>query len=628
MTQETRAFDADVGKILHLMIHSLYEHKEIFLRELISNASDACDKLRYEALTEAGLLPEGEALKITISVDKKKSTLTIADNGIGMSKEELKRNLGTIARSGTQNFIEKLSGDKKKDAQLIGQFGVGFYSSFMVADKVEVSSRRAGKKAVNHWESDGKGEYAITDSKEKRGQGTAVTLHLREDEAEFLDVWRLKHIISTYSDHISFPIELVDEDGKAETVNQGSALWTRKKSDITEEQYKEFYRHTAHLHDTPWLTLHNQVEGALSYTNLLFIPSQPPFDLFHPERMTRVKLYVKRVFITEKHADVLPRYLRFVQGVVDSQDLPLNISRETFQHNAIMEKMRRAITKRILSELKKKAESDPKAYTEFWGKFGAVIKEGLCDAMEPREEILEVCRFRSTQSGDGLISLADYIARMQPNQKGIYYIVGDNVAGLAHSPQLEGFKAKNIEVLLLSDPVDDFWLTVTHEFKGQELLSVTRAGNEAEEGEKPQEAEKEAEKADDSEEMQALLAFFKATLGEAVKEVRISKKLTESPVCLSVPEGAMDMRMERFLVDNKQLPGRMAKILEINAKHPIIRALAKDVALQKDAGSNAGLEDAVHLLFGQANIIEGEPVADITGFTRRFNFMLEKLLAA
>ncbi|NDF12743.1 MAG: molecular chaperone HtpG [Proteobacteria bacterium] len=616
-------FDAEVGKLLQLVIHSLYENKDIFLRELISNASDACDKLRYEAITDNTLLKGDRELKIQIRSNPDKGTLTITDNGIGMSEEELIKNLGTIARSGTQAYLEKLGKQSKGDVNLIGQFGVGFYSAFMVADKVRVTSRRAGEEQGHVWESDGKQSYTVEKDKENHPRGTTVELFLREDEKEYADKHQITHIVKTYSDHVAFPIEYVGEDNKAEVLNRASALWMRPKSDITEEQYNEFYRHVAHAGDTPWLTLHNKAEGTVEYTNLLFVPSKRPFDLFHPDRMCRVKLYVKRVFITDEQVQVIPAYMRFLRGVIDSEDLPLNISRETLQNNAIVQKIRSAVSNRVLSELKKKAKDDPEAFKTFWENFGPVMKEGLCDQLENRDALLDVCRFQTSLSDGKLVSLEEYIARMKPDQEFIFYALGDNNEALMQSPQIEGFIKRGIEVVLLTDTVDDFWVNVLNEFKGKTLRSVSRAGVDLDKqaGIKPEIKKEKAEKDEVKAEHEKLIAFFKETLGENVQDVRISGKLEGSPVCLVVPEWAMDIRMEQFLVENNQVPKRTAKVLEINPKHAIIQSIDKQLANPSDK-----LKDTVLLLFAQANILEGEPITDVTGFSRRMNALLERAL--
>ena len=614
---EKHAFSAEISKVLKLMIHSLYTNKDIFLRELISNASDACDKLRYASATNSSL--QKDTLGITILSDKKARTITIEDSGIGMSKEELIANLGTIAKSGTQEFINSLTGDVKKDMPLIGQFGVGFYSAFVIADKVTVESCKAGENQGHIWESEATGEFAIAESA-KNTHGTKITLHVKAGEDEYLDKFRLQHIAQTYSDHISFPIEFIDEEGKKSTVNQGSALWTRAKSEISDEQYKEFYHHVAHSPDNPWAILHNKNEGKVEYTNLLFIPSTQPFDLFHPDRKRRVKLYVKRVFITDEGTEIIPHYLRFLRGVVDSEDLPLNISRETLQQNPILDKIKDSIIKRTLSELGKKAEKDASNYEIFWKNFGAVLKEGLCEAIAPKEQILEVCRFYSAEL-DKLVSLDDYIARMKPNQEHIFYLTGDNIAALKRSPQLEGFKKRGVEVLLLTDHVDDFWVNVVPEYKGKPLMSVTKSNQQLDKIEETSKPEKPT-----NENVLPLIAVLKKIYGEQVKDVRETNKLSGSAVCLAVDEGAMDIRLERFLREQKQLASTQAKILEINPEHIIIKSLAKKI----EAGANEtdqSVCDAAFLLLDQAKIMEGEEVSDPVEFSERINRFMGLQLA-
>lgn len=614
--QEKMQFSAEISKVLQLMIHSLYTNKDIFLRELVSNASDACDKLRYAALTEPNLMAGDSDFGITISLNKDARTLTISDNGIGMSREELIANLGTIAKSGTQEFAKMLTGDAKKDMPLIGQFGVGFYASFMVADKVTVVSTKAGSLESFVWESAGEGEFTVAPT-EQQPRGTSITLHLKTGADDYLEPFRLRHIVTTYSDHISFPIYLVGEEGNKEQINSASALWTRSKNDITPEQYQEFYHHVSHSYDAPWLTLHHKAEGKLEYTSLLFIPSMKPMDLFHPDRKCRVKLYVKRVFITEEHAELVPAYLRFLRGVVDSEDLPLNISRETLQHNPMLSKIKEAVTKKTLSELKKKAETDESDYKGFWNNFGAVLKEGLCEATSPREAILEACRFTSTASdNEALTSLDSYISRMKDGQENIFYLTGENLDILRQSPQLEGFAARGIEVLLLNDHVDDFWVNVVHEYKGKQLKSVTRSDIDLD-AISPSPEEKKEEKTGD---FSVLCERIKTILGDSVSEVRTTQKLGASAVCLATNEGAMDFRLERFLIEQKQIAAAAAKILEINPNHPIIQKIAA-----KPEGS---IDDVVWLLFDQARILEGEEITDPAAFTRRLQGFMEKSLAA
>lgn len=614
-SEELLKFNAEVGKVLQLMIHSLYTNKDIFLRELISNASDACDKLRYEALTRPWLLEGGPELAITISMDRDKRTLTVTDSGIGMSREELITHLGTIAKSGTQEFLSNLTGDAKKDSSLIGQFGVGFYSSFMVAQKVRVTSRRAGENEAWQWESEGSGEFSVKPAAEDAPRGTEITLFLKPGEDDYLDAFRLRHIIETYSNHIAFPITLAYED-VTDTVNTGAALWTKPKQEISKEQYDEFYHHVAHSPDEPFLTLHNKNEGKTEFTNLLFIPSIKPFDLYHPDRKRRVKLYVKRVYITEENIDLVPAWMRFLRGVVDSSDLPLNISRETLQHNPLLTQIRNAVVKRVLSELRKKAESDAEGYKKFWENFGPVLKEGLCEGASPREEILEICRFASTQSE--FTSLDDYISRMKEGQEQIFYATGDSLASLRSSPQLEGFTDRDIEVLLMDDHVDDFWLNVVHDYKGKKFKSITRSDIELDKFPLASD-EKKPEEEVASDKIEALTTRMKEVLGEYVSDVRVTHKLGSSAVCLATPEGAMDFRFERFLIEQKQLSSAAAKILEINPHHAIIKSLAE---------SPAGKDDVIWLLFDQARILEGEGVLNAADFTRRLQGFVEKTLAA
>ena len=636
---ETHAFQAEVGKLLDIVAHSLYSQKEIFLRELISNASDACDKLRYRALTEPKLIEGDPGFRITLSLDKKTKTLTVSDNGVGMDKDELTGILGTIARSGTQAFVEGLSGDGKKDkdkaVSLIGQFGVGFYSAFMVADLVEVVTRKAGTDTAVKWASDGRGEFTIEDAA-RDTRGTDVIVHLKKDEKEYLEPARIEHIVRTYSDHIGIPIVLAG-DGKEtaeKTLNTASAIWTRDKKDVTDEQYTEFYHHAAHAFDDPWMTLHNRVEGVVSYTNLLFIPSMRPLDLFHPDRTGQVKLYVKRVFITDNCEGLLPPYLRFVKGVVDSEDLALNVSREMMQHNPVVAKISQGLTKRIFGELKKSAEKKPEDYVTFWETFGPVLKEGLYEDGDNREKILELARFKSSER-DGWISLADYVAAMKDGQDAIFYISGEDPDAALASPQLEGFKAKGVEVLLMTDPVDEFWLSHVGAFQEKAFKSATRGGADLAKIAKAKDAEKDtaeddADKGDDKTAtpgMDQLIAAFKVALGDKVKDVRPSERLTDSAVCLVADDGDMDINLERLLKQHKQLDGRnlSPRILELNPDHALVTKLAK-LAEAKNAKDTA-LDDAAFLLLDQARILEGEPVIDAQAFSRRLSNLMAKGLA-
>lgn len=621
MAEEKRKFDAEVGKILHLMIHSLYTNKEIFMRELISNASDACDKLRYLSQTNPELLSDDINLKITVKVDKDKKQIIIRDNGIGMNKEELIENLGTIARSGTQNFIQQLSGDDKKDNMLIGQFGVGFYSAFMVADYLTVTSRKAGEEKSYTWHSDGSGEYVVSDTDREFKRGTEIVVHVKEKEDTYLDHFRLKHIVKTYSDHISIPIYFIDAGDQNEIqLNSSSALWTRQKSDITKEQYQEFYKSLSYSADEPWLTMHNRNEGAIEFTNLLFIPSTKTFDLFHPDRKRRIKLYIKRVFISDENIDLVPHYLRFLRGVVDSEDLPLNISRETLQHNVTLEKIKASITKRVISELKKKKEADNEDYLKFWTNFGGALKEGLCEATSDHEKLLEVCLFRSAIHNK-MISLDDYISKCKEGQKTIYYLSGDNAEKLLSSPQIEGFLSKGVDVLLFTDTVDDFWVNVNSSYKDFEIKSVTRSDIDLEKTNEEKVNDKQ-EKEDITEpQYDKLLEYFKQVLGGLIKDVKISKKLLSSPACLAVGDGAMDIRMERFLIEQRQLIAGTAKILELNPKHKIIEKINNDLNLGHNLKDD---EQLVKLIFDQACIVDGEPVNDPGAFAKMFSSVLEK----
>ncbi len=642
---ETKTFAAETARVLQLMIHALYTNRDIFLRELISNASDACDKLRYEALQNQALLGDAPNLKIHLSYDEKAKTITIADTGIGMNHDDLIANLGTIAKSGTSEFLSQLTGDSAKDVNLIGQFGVGFYSSFMVADRVVVTSRKAGEEQAWQWESDGQGSYTVQPAV-SAPRGTSITLHLKKDAGDYIDRHRLSHIVSTYSDHISFPITLTDTEGVTHTLNNGSAIWTRPKSEVTEEQYHAFYRDVAHSPEKPWAVMHNKAEGKTEYTSLLFVPGIKPFDLFHPERRARVKLYVKRVFITDEGVELVPPYLRFLRGVVDSADLPLNISRETLQKSPVLDKIRESVTGKVLSELKKRAEKEPEEYKKFWENFGAALKEGLCEANAPREKILEACRFYSTghpeaqpkdrvenenhqilrsAQDDNLTSLADYKSRMKEGQEAIYFLTGDTLSVLRNSPQLEGFLKRGIEVLLLTDHVDDFWPQVTMKYGDLPFRSVTKAGDDLAKFPLAGEDAKAEEQAETSDATKKLCEAMQTLYGDAVSEVRTTRKLADTPICLGVAEGGMHMRMERFLMEHKQLPRRAAKRVEINPTHPVIAQLAAEVAAH---GMTANTEDALWLLFDQALIAEGEPVTDAAAFARRLSQFLSKGLAA
>lgn len=624
-------FDVEVGKILNLMINSLYANKDVALRELVSNASDACDKMRYLIAQNSEIVDD--ELKITITTNKEKKQLIIIDNGIGMNQEDLIQNLGTIAKSGTENFIKSLTGDKQKDVQLIGQFGVGFYSCFMIAKSVEVITKKYDENKTWFWQSEGSSQFVINESEEKIAtHGTKIILHLKDDATDFCDRFHIKHVVQTYSDHINFKIDFIPENieagAKIETLNSASALWKKPKDQITDEQYQNFYKHISHLPGEPYLTLHNNVEGMVSYTNLLFIPSSKPFDLFHPDRKTSVKLYVKRVFISEE-LSLVPACMRFLRGLIDSDDLPLNISRETLQHSVVIDKIRKSVVNKVLSELKKKANDNEEKYLEFWNNFGAVLKEGLCESSEFREKILEICRFYSSKSPDKYITLAQYLERAKPNQDKIYFLTGETVEKIKSSPQLEIFLQKDVEVLYLTDAVDEFWVTVALPYKDKELQSINRHDVDLENldkkaEEKSEEDENEIKKDDESKDIttsqySGLLDFIKNILGDKIQEARISKKLTDSPVCLAIDSRAMDIRLERYLLEQKQLNSASAKIFEINPNNKIIKKLNKNYQ-NEDSKNDA--KDSIQTLFDLACIIEDEPIKDAKDFSRR----LQKLM--
>lgn len=635
--KEKFEFGVEIKKMLKLMIHSLYSNKDVAIRELISNASDACDKLRYKATQDDKLWEDDKELKIKIEIDKDKKTISIIDNGIGMERAELISQLGTIAKSGTEAFLKSLDENDAKNANLIGQFGVGFYSSFMIADKVEVISRKAGKKKVNKWTSNGEGTYSIEEVNEEYPRGTRITLYLKKDEEQFLDKIYLGNIIKLYSDHIDFPVELQMDDGHFKTMNSASALWTRPKNEITKEQYNEFYTHISHMPGEPFMILHNKAEGIIEFTNLLFIPDKKPIDLYLPtDRESKIKLYVKRVFITDDAVQLLPPFLRFVRGIVDSEDLPLNINRESLQYNNLVEKIKKSLTKRVISELEKKLNDEPEKYKEFWDNFGPVIKEGLCEGSIFGSDIMNICIFYSSKSPNKMITLKEYIDRMKDKQENIFYITGDNIEALENSPQMEGFKDRDIEVLYLTDTVDNFWVTTQHDFQGKELKSITREdidlNNLNGELEKTEE-NKEDIKFDDenkSKEENAknitesqydgLITFIKEVLKDKIKDVKISKKLTSSPVCLVADKQAMDIRLERYLLDQKQIPYAMKKIIEINPKHQIIQNINANLSKPEKLTE---LQELVNLLFDEACIIEGEPIANPGEFAKMLNKLLE-----
>ena len=597
-------FQAEVAKLLHLMVHSVYSDRDVFLRELISNAADALDKLRYEAIANPALLEGQPDLTITITPDKDRKTLTITDTGIGMSEQELIDNLGTIAKSGTQAFVEQVKA-KQGDVHLIGQFGIGFYSGFIVASKVDVISRRAGSDKAFMWSSDGSGSFTITPV-ESAPRGTSIVLHLKDDALEFLEDWKIESVVRTYSDHIAHPIMLAVGSETAKQINSANAIWTRAKSDITPEQHKEFFGHISGSYADPALTLHYRAEGRNEYTVLLYVPGERPFDLYDPERRGRQKLYVKRVYIADD-VELLPAYLRFVRGVIDSEDMPLNISREMLQNNPQVSAIRKAVTNKVLAELKKLADTDDAAYAKLWEIYGPVIKEGLYEDMERRDQLYELVRFTTTK-GD-LVSLKDYVGRLRENQTAIYYLTAEDVAKAKASPQLEGYKARDIEVLLLTDPVDSFWVRTALGYEGKPFKSVNQGAADLDAVALKDEAKPDAEQ---DAATAVLTAALKQALGDRVKDVRSSKRLTESAVCI-VNDSMMDRTLEKLLSRQKDSGIQVsAPILEVNPGHPLIKALAALVT----AKGAASVEDAAQLLLDQAFIIEGEQVPDPARFAK------------
>ncbi len=619
--KETLSFQTEVKQLLQLMIHSLYSNKEIFLRELISNASDACDKLRFEALSDEALFENDADLKIKIDCDKDAKTITITDNGIGMNRQEVMDNIGTIARSGTKHFLESLTGDQAKDANLIGQFGVGFYSAFIVADEVTVETRRAGLGAEHgvRWISKGEGEYSL-ENIDLAQRGTRVIMHLRDDETEFLEDYRLRNIISKYSDHISLPIMMKKRDDKGElteeeeSVNKASALWTRAKSEISDDEYKEFYKHVGHDFDEPLLWMHNKVEGSQEYTTLFYVPKRAPFDMFDREKRHGVKLYVKRVFIMDDAEQLMPNYLRFIRGVVDSDDLPLNISREILQRNKHIDTIRNASIKKILGQLENLAKNEAEQYATFWKEFGKVLKEGPAEDFSNQEKIAKLLRFSSTanDNADESVSLDDYISRMKPEQEKIYYITGDSYTAVRNSPHLELFKKKGIEVLLMHDRVDEWMMSYLNEFAGKSLVSVAKGAVDLGKMEDKEE-KKKVEKA--AKDYQGMFKQMKELLGDKVKEVRVSNRLTDSPSCLVVEEQDMAVSMQKLLKQAGHAVPNLEPILEVNIEHPLVKRL-------KDEADEERFADWTHLLFDQAMLSEGGQLEDPSSFVKRMNALL------
>lgn len=622
--KETLEFQTEVKQLLKLMIHSLYSNKEIFLRELISNASDACDKLRFEAIGRDGYYENDSALKIRVSFDAKANTITVTDNGIGMSRDELVQNIGTIASSGTRRFMESLSGDQAKDAHLIGQFGVGFYSTFIVADKVTVMTRRAGAPAEQgvRWESDGEGSYTL-ETMERSQRGTEIILHLRNDEKEFADGWRLRNIIHKYSDHIPVPIVMPKEkhddkdvsEPEDETVNKASALWTRARKDVKDEEYQEFYKHIAHDFDDPMVWSHNRVEGSNSYTSLLFIPKHAPFDLYDRDRKHGIKLYVKRVFIMDETEHLMPNYLRFVRGVVDSDDLPLNVSREILQHNRVIDKIRSASVKKVLTMLETMAKDNPEQYAIFWKEFGKVMKEGPLEDAANKDQIAGLLRFSTTHndSEQQTVSLHDYVSRMKEGQKAIYFITADGFAAAKNSPHLEIFRRKGIEVILMSDRVDDWMVGHLTEFDGKKLQSVAKGDLDL--GDIDSEEDKQAQKKAEGD-YKEIVEGIKECLKDKAKDVRLTHRLTDSPSCLVLEQYDMGMQMQQILKAAGQHVPASKPILELNPQHPLVSRLLE----KKD---QASLETWSHILFDQAMLAEAGQLEDPAAYVRRVNSMLQ-----
>jgi molecular chaperone HtpG len=626
--KETLGFQTEVKQLLHLMIHSLYSNKEIFLRELISNASDASDKLRFEALAKPELLEGGADLKIRVSFDKDAKTVTLEDNGIGMSREEAIAHLGTIAKSGTADFMKHLSGDQKKDSHLIGQFGVGFYSAFIVADKVDVYSRRAGSPASEgvHWSSKGEGDFEIA-TVEKAERGTRIVLHLKSGEEEFADGWRLRNIIKKYSDHIALPIELPKEqqgeDAPAavewETVNRASALWTRPRTEIKDEEYQEFYKHIGHDFENPLSWSHNKVEGKLEYSSLLYVPARAPFDLYQREAPRGLKLYVQRVFVMDQAESFLPLYLRFIKGVVDSNDLSLNVSREILQKDPIIDSMKSALTKRVLDMLEKLAKNQPEEYKSFWKNFGQVLKEGPAEDFANKEKIASLLRFASTRTEDGeqSVGLGEYIARMQEGQDKVYYLTGESYAQVKNSPHLEVFRKKGIEVLLLTDRIDEWLMSYLTEFDGKQFVDVARGDLDLGklDSEEDKKAQEEVAKA-----KEGLVERLKTALGEQVAEVRVSHRLTDSPAILAIGEQDLGLQMRQILEASGQKVPDSKPIFEFNPGHPLIEKLDAEADEERFA-------DLSHILFDQAALAAGDNLKDPAAYVQRLNKLLVELSA-
>ncbi|MEI1248595.1 molecular chaperone HtpG [Rhizobium aouanii] len=618
-TAESHVFEADVARLLHMMVHSVYSDRDVFLRELISNAADACEKLRYEAIETPSLLGADAENRITLTLDEESRQLVVEDNGIGMSRDEMIEALGTIARSGTRAFMERIEASKAAEgAQLIGQFGVGFYSCFMVAERVDVVSRRAGTQEAWTWTSDGKGSYSVspaTSLTEAPSRGTRIVLHLMEDAKQYTARWTVERIVKEQSGHVPVAIRLVEKPGKEPVqITDGTALWTKPKSDVSKEEYTDFYRGVSGQYDEPALTVHFRAEGRQEYTALAFIPGTQPFDMFDPERKGRMKLYVKRVFITDD-ADLLPTYLRFVRGLVDTADLPLNVSREMIQESPILTAIRKGITSRIVTAIEKLADSDAEAFLKFWENFGPVLKEGIYEDFERRAQLLALARFRTSASNDGYRSLADYVKDAKEGQNAVYYLAGGSLDQLKASPQLEGFRARGIEVLLLADSIDSFWTMNAPDYEGKAFKSITQGAADLAQFAK---LDGQTMQEGDNDSAATFLAFAKEKLADQIADVRASDRLTESAVCLVAPEDGYDRQMEKILRNAGRLQDAAKPILEINLMHPLIKAIA---CVEGDAPYQ---EDAAFLLLDQARILDGDRPADPRRFAERLGRVFQR----
>ena len=614
---EKLEFQTEVSQLLKLMINSVYSEKEVFVRELVSNASDACDKLRYLANTKENVMQDDPDLRVEIEINKKDNRISFIDNGIGMNRKDLINNLGTIARSGTAQFLKELSESKTKDLSLIGQFGVGFYSAFMVSSEISVTTRKAGEKKLWIWKSDGESNFSIEENENlellKSNRGTKIDISVTKENKEYLDKIRVEQIVRKYSDHISISIYVIDgsekKDEKNEAINSASAIWTRQKSKITKEQYKEFYNHVGQMYDEPWMTSHYKAEGKIEYTVLNFIPSSKPFDLYDPARENRLKLYVKKVFITDNCPELIPPYLRFLRGVIDSEDLPLNISREMLQNNPVVAKIRSALVKRTISDLRKKLSSDRESYETFWSNFGPVLKEGIYEDFDKKESILEISLFKQSSSKK-LVTLDEYIAEMPKKQSDIYFMTGDDYENILNNPSLEGYKSRNINVLILDDPVDSFWTSATPQFKEKSFKSVTKGLDDL----SKIDGKKKEDKSKDKKSVDPLVVVLKEQLKDKVKDVRISSRLTDSAVCLIGDENAMDPQLEKILQQHNQLNQEMSmKILEINPDHKLIKKLSK-MATKKDQITD--IKRIALMLYEQSKILDGEKPSDPVNFSK------------